>query len=164
MASDGALASALSALGLEGDALDTLRKLPDPLALRVLAGLEAVDLELCAMTTLLAPVCARADSTPGPCSPRSLAASGDERLRNFAAAEVLWQPLCVKRWGATCSAEVRCRERVASNFGTFSVAPLLPRPRADAAAQLYGGVWRDCYAARQAIDERLLKRFDQCVC
>ena len=121
MASDGALASALSALGLEGDALDTLRKLPDPLALRVLAGLEAVDLELCAMTTLLAPVCARADSRldPDPRSPRSLAASGDERLRNFAAAEVLWQPLCVKRWGATCSAEVRCRERVASNIGTF---------------------------------------------
>ena len=47
MASGDALAAALSALGLEGDAVATLCALPDALVLRILANLDGPALTRC---------------------------------------------------------------------------------------------------------------------
>lgn len=159
---DDALSSALAALGLGGgDAAATLSALPDPLVLRILAHLDGPD--LARRARLRGRGCGRDSVSKGSCltkAPRRLAVGGEQRLRRLAATDSLWAALCARRWGASCTAEVR-RRRCAG--GTFLAASLRAcRFRPDASPQLYGGRWQDCYAARHALPERLLTCYDRC--
>ena len=86
---------------------------------------------------------------------RRLVAGTDQRLRRLAETETLWEQLCVQRWGAACSAEVR-RTRCLQN-GAFVRAVTAMAP-----TQLYAGVWRECFTARHAIPARLLSCYDRC--